>query len=249
MYRAMPAEERARGIAQIARQLDVLEGLCEGPYLAGGTLTSADSAVFPTVVFMMQVPGAKGRGIGVCGRASAALGNRLLPWGWGSFCWPGARDLQVCFGAPQADAAPATQLAARLARPCSPRRGRALLLLHPSASSKRLKPPPRARPPPQMLPDVFGWEDVFAGRPKLAAWWQALQRDPAAVRVGGRRGSGLGFRARRARAASCPRLGCGPARWAPPLQPQVMRRARVGRPHNSPLRPHLAPAENPWSGY
>ncbi|GBF97979.1 glutathione S-transferase [Raphidocelis subcapitata] len=87
MYRAMPAAERARGIAQIARQLDVLEGICEGPYLAG-EVTSADSAVFPTVVFMMQ-----------------------------------------------------------------------------------------------MLPDVFGWADVFAGRPKLAAWWQALQRDPAAVRV------------------------------------------------------------------
>jgi hypothetical protein len=34
-----------------------------------------------------------------------------------------------------------------------------------------------------MLPDVFGWADVFAGRPKLAAWWRALQDDPAAARV------------------------------------------------------------------
>jgi len=34
-----------------------------------------------------------------------------------------------------------------------------------------------------MLPDVFGWKDVFAGRPKLAAWWRHLQGDAAAVRV------------------------------------------------------------------
>lgn len=91
MYRAMPAPERAAGIAQIARQLDVLEAVCAesgGPFLAGKDITTADSAVFPTVVFM-----------------------RL------------------------------------------------------------------------MLVDVFGWRDVFAGRPALAAWWEALQRDAAARRV------------------------------------------------------------------
>lgn len=88
MYRAMPPEERADGIRRIAFQLDVLEGVCAGPFMAGGDITTADSAIFPTVVFVKQ-----------------------------------------------------------------------------------------------MLPDVFGWEDVFAGRPKLAAWWEALQGDPAAVRV------------------------------------------------------------------
>ncbi|KAI8466013.1 MAG: glutathione S-transferase [Monoraphidium minutum] len=88
MYRAMDASDRARQIKQIAFQLDVLEGLCAGPYLAGASITSADSALFPTVVFMRQ-----------------------------------------------------------------------------------------------MLPDVFGWRDVFAGRPKLAAWWAALQEDPHSARV------------------------------------------------------------------
>ncbi|KAF8069416.1 GST3 [Scenedesmus sp. PABB004] len=34
-----------------------------------------------------------------------------------------------------------------------------------------------------ILPRYFGWPDVFAGRPKLAAWWAALQRDPHAKRV------------------------------------------------------------------
>lgn len=55
MYRAMDAPERAKQIKAIAFQLDVLEGLCVGPYLAGDAITSADSAVFPTVVFMQQV--------------------------------------------------------------------------------------------------------------------------------------------------------------------------------------------------
>lgn len=33
-----------------------------------------------------------------------------------------------------------------------------------------------------MLPRFFGW-DVFAGRPKLAAWWGAVRQDPYATRV------------------------------------------------------------------
>lgn len=54
-----------------------------------------------------------------------------------------------------------------------------------------------------MLVDVFGWRDVFAGRPKLAAWWEALQGDAAAVKV--RRGaqSAGGPRARPTQAACC----------------------------------------------
>jgi hypothetical protein len=36
-----------------------------------------------------------------------------------------------------------------------------------------------------MLPKYFGWRDVFAGRPKLAAWWAAVQVDAEAARVGG----------------------------------------------------------------
>lgn len=34
-----------------------------------------------------------------------------------------------------------------------------------------------------MLPKYFGWADVFAGRPKLKAWWEAVQRDAVAKRV------------------------------------------------------------------
>lgn len=34
-----------------------------------------------------------------------------------------------------------------------------------------------------MLPQFFGWENVFGGRPKLAAWWDTIQQDPVAARV------------------------------------------------------------------
>jgi glutathione S-transferase len=32
-----------------------------------------------------------------------------------------------------------------------------------------------------ILPKVFGWQDVFAGRPALRRWWEALRRDDAAM--------------------------------------------------------------------
>lgn len=35
-----------------------------------------------------------------------------------------------------------------------------------------------------ILPKYFGWKDVFAGRPKLAAWWDAISKDPEAAKVG-----------------------------------------------------------------
>ncbi|GMH34109.1 hypothetical protein BSKO_01943 [Bryopsis sp. KO-2023] len=34
-----------------------------------------------------------------------------------------------------------------------------------------------------MLPSVFGWEDVFKGRPKLKKWWEAMGSDVHAARV------------------------------------------------------------------
>lgn len=34
-----------------------------------------------------------------------------------------------------------------------------------------------------ILPRVFGWKDVFAGRPKLARWWAALCGDTDAAEV------------------------------------------------------------------
>lgn len=129
----MEPAERAKGIAQIAFQLDVLEGICAGPYLAGDVITSADSALFPTVVFLKQVRGrvSAGRSAAACDCAAAVVYDHAM------------RQL--------------------------------------------LRPPPHTHTHEtthtQMLPDVFGWQDVFAGRPKLAAWWAALQQDPHAVRV------------------------------------------------------------------
>jgi len=88
MYRKMPLEDRVQQIKQLNYQLDVLEGLCKGPFIVGEDMSSADSALFPTFVFMTSI-----------------------------------------------------------------------------------------------LPEIFGWMDVFAGRPKLAAWWAAVQQDPAAAKV------------------------------------------------------------------
>jgi hypothetical protein len=36
-----------------------------------------------------------------------------------------------------------------------------------------------------ILPRYFGWKDVFAGRPKLAAWWGLMQQDVHTKRVRG----------------------------------------------------------------
>jgi glutathione S-transferase len=75
-------------LAQLVKQLDVLEELCVGPYIAGAQVTAGDSALMPTFVFISFI-----------------------------------------------------------------------------------------------LPRYFGWQDVFAGRPKLAAWWARMQQDPASKRV------------------------------------------------------------------
>ena len=91
MYRKCDAAERARLLEQLNQQVDNLEAISVGPYIAGPELTSADSALLPTFVFMTYI-----------------------------------------------------------------------------------------------LPLYFGWRDVFAGRPKLAAWWDRMQQDPAAQRVGTR---------------------------------------------------------------
>lgn len=34
-----------------------------------------------------------------------------------------------------------------------------------------------------ILPSKFGWSSVFEGRPKLEAWWAAVNEDPEVQRV------------------------------------------------------------------
>lgn len=90
MYRKFDAPQRASMLAQLVKQLDVLEELCVGPYIAGPQVTAGDSALMPTFVFLTFI-----------------------------------------------------------------------------------------------LPRYFGWRDVFAGRPKLGAWWARMQQDPPSKRVSG----------------------------------------------------------------
>ena len=42
-----------------------------------------------------------------------------------------------------------------------------------------------------ILPRHFGWPGVFSGRPRLEAWWAAVQGDPAVARVIGEMRGGL----------------------------------------------------------
>lgn len=60
MYRGpMDVAMRAEGIASIAKQLDVIEGimsLCpDGPFIAGAEPSTADAALFPTWVFIEYI--------------------------------------------------------------------------------------------------------------------------------------------------------------------------------------------------
>lgn len=53
MYKPMDSKsERASQVAQIAKQLDVLEGYVVGPYCTGESMSYADTALVPTFVFM-----------------------------------------------------------------------------------------------------------------------------------------------------------------------------------------------------
>lgn len=60
MYRGpMDIEARAEGIAQIAKQLDVIENIMglrtDGPFIAGAEPSTADAALFPTWVFIEHI--------------------------------------------------------------------------------------------------------------------------------------------------------------------------------------------------
>ena len=88
LYKAMAAGERAAQLAELARQLTVLEGVVAGPRVCGSAPSLADSALFPTLVFAVDI-----------------------------------------------------------------------------------------------LPTVYGWDDVFASRPKLGAHFAAMAADPAGARV------------------------------------------------------------------
>ncbi|PSC73230.1 glutathione S-transferase [Micractinium conductrix] len=96
MYKKMDAADRCDQLQSIAFQLDVLEDVVAGPFVAGEEISFGDAALFPTFVFFTEI-----------------------------------------------------------------------------------------------LPKHFGWPGVFGGRPKLAAWWEAVQKDPEAARVVGEMRSGL----------------------------------------------------------
>lgn len=52
MYKPMDSKsQRATEIAQIARQLDIIESYCTGPYVCGADMSYADTAILPTIVF------------------------------------------------------------------------------------------------------------------------------------------------------------------------------------------------------
>lgn len=89
MYKPYPSPaQRAKHLADISFQLDVLERTIVGPFVAGNEISFGDGSIIPTFVF---------------------------------YTW--------------------------------------------------------------ILPRHFGWESVFTGRPKLEAWWKAVNEDPEAARI------------------------------------------------------------------
>jgi hypothetical protein len=78
MYKKMDAGERAAKLAELARQLGILEALADGPLLvegAGGP-TTADAAIFPTLCFCRSVRASarvRARRRGAWERADAAV--------------------------------------------------------------------------------------------------------------------------------------------------------------------------------
>jgi glutathione S-transferase len=82
MYKEMDAAARARDLAELARQLRVLEAAMDaaGPYAAGGALSSADAALFPTFVFYTHMLPAK------FGWRSVFTDKPRLERWWGAMC-------------------------------------------------------------------------------------------------------------------------------------------------------------------
>ena len=169
MYKQMDAGERAGKLAELARLLGILEALADGPLLvegAGGP-TTADAALFPTLCFCRSVRTG----------ARAVLQRREGCWRmllWRSRC----RVPVVC------------RPHARNALPPAPGWGTRCWLTHMLTAQgvhARLchtgLPRPNRPPRMQILPTVFGWDDIFKSRPKLGAYFAAMQADEAGARV------------------------------------------------------------------
>ena len=71
MYKKMDIAERAAKIAELARQLGILDGLLDGPHAVADAAgpTTADAALFPTLVFCKE---ARRPCIAVCDWPAAA---------------------------------------------------------------------------------------------------------------------------------------------------------------------------------
>lgn len=52
LYREMPAEQRSASLTAIAAQLDFLETIVAGPFVAGAEPSVGDGALFPTFCFL-----------------------------------------------------------------------------------------------------------------------------------------------------------------------------------------------------
>ena len=92
MYRKMDIAERAAKVADMAKQLNILEGLVDGPQAvaAAGGPTTADAAVFPILVFCKEARACVPLALG-CGHD--ALLQRHVIW---TFCMGSSCLLILC---------------------------------------------------------------------------------------------------------------------------------------------------------
>ena len=170
MYKKMDVGERAAKLAELARQLGILEAVADGPLLvegAGGP-TTADAALFPTLCFCKSVRIQRAQ----CCSAGVVLARAPV-----AVMVPRA----CCAGHLSGYALPPA--------PCWGTRWGRLLTHNADRTGCACTPLPDwvalSHQPPRMqiLPTVFGWEDIFKSRPKLGAYFAAMQADEAGARV------------------------------------------------------------------
>ena len=54
MYRRMDIGTRAKQLQELTGAIDTAERLCQGPYMIGERMSTADAALFPHFVFMTE---------------------------------------------------------------------------------------------------------------------------------------------------------------------------------------------------
>ena len=233
MYRKMDRDARYTQLQELNRQLDILEHWIQGdgPFVLGTKISYADACLFPTLTFAVRtLPD------GVCAwlhsagcrRASCP---RCLPGPSpqaavlvhrGGACQHVLPALSAPSAAWRSSSCPKCSCGP-FCRSCVGASGR------PIARTSCCGVHSRRCPQEFILPEYFGWTNLYKTRPKLAAHMRAMLEDVSGARVRTRRAQ----HSMRSIASALPAQRAGrsglPARQHTPYPPSVVCCARVGQ--------------------